>query len=44
MVIIEFPSMEALRAWYDDPEYAPVLAIRQGAAKATLVALGPGSA
>jgi uncharacterized protein (DUF1330 family) len=23
LVIIEFPSMDQLRAWYDSPEYAP---------------------
>lgn len=44
MVIIESPGMEALRARYDDPDYAPVLAIRLGAAKTTLVALVSGSA
>jgi len=44
MVIIEFPDMAALRAWYDDPDYAPVLAIRQASAKTTLVALDKGSA
>ena len=44
MVIIEFPDMAALRAWYDDPDYAPVLAIRLRAAKSTLVALESGTA
>lgn len=44
MVIIEFPDMDALRAWYDDPDYAPVLAIRLGAAKSTLIALDSGTA
>jgi uncharacterized protein (DUF1330 family) len=27
-VIIEFPSMEAARTWYDSPEYAKALPIR----------------
>lgn len=29
MVIIEFPSMDAARSWYDDPEYVPLRALRQ---------------
>ena len=29
MGIIEFPSMEQARAWYQSPEYAPLLAWRQ---------------
>lgn len=44
MVIIEFPDMAALEAWYNSPDYAPVLAIRLAAAKTTLVALDSGSA
>ena len=31
LVIVEFPSMERLRAWYDSPEYAPALALRKRA-------------
>ncbi len=27
-VIIEFPSMEAAKAWYNDPEYKPFLDMR----------------
>ena len=27
--IVEFPTYERLRAWYDSPEYAPLKAIRQ---------------
>ncbi|MBR0650949.1 DUF1330 domain-containing protein [Roseomonas terrae] len=27
-VVIEFPSMEAARAFYDSPEYAPLLKLR----------------
>ena len=29
MVVIEFPSMEQARAWYHDPEYAPLITLRQ---------------
>lgn len=28
-VVLEFPSLEAAQAWYDDPEYAPLIAMRQ---------------
>jgi uncharacterized protein (DUF1330 family) len=29
LVILEFPSMEQARAWYHDPEYAPLIKLRQ---------------
>lgn len=38
-VIIEFPNMDALKAWYNSPEYAPLLALRQPAATDHLVAV-----
>lgn len=44
MVIIEFPDMQRLKAWYDDPDYAPVRDIRLKSATSTLVALEAGSA
>lgn len=28
LVVIAFPSMDALRAFYDSPEYAPLLKLR----------------
>ena len=31
VVIIEFPSMESLNAWYTSPEYQPLIALRQSA-------------
>jgi uncharacterized protein (DUF1330 family) len=37
LVIVEFPSMERLEAWYDSPEYAPALALRQRASVSSLV-------
>jgi len=37
MAIIEFPSHEAARAWYDSPEYAPLRALRQAAGPTGLV-------
>ena len=33
MVIFEFPSMDAIRAFGNSPEYIPVKKIREGAAK-----------
>ncbi len=38
-VILEFPDMEALKAFYFSPEYTTVKAIRQRAATGTLVAI-----
>jgi uncharacterized protein (DUF1330 family) len=37
LVVIEFPNAEALRAWYDSPEYAPLIDLRQRTANARLV-------
>jgi uncharacterized protein (DUF1330 family) len=37
LVILEFPSMERLRAWYDSPEYASMLALRKRSAIANLL-------
>jgi uncharacterized protein (DUF1330 family) len=37
LVVLEFPSMERARAWWDSPEYAPAKAIRQSCADSQLV-------
>jgi len=29
IVVLEFPSMERAKAWYNDPEYAPLIKLRQ---------------
>ena len=29
LVVLEFPSMAHARAWYHDPEYAPLITLRQ---------------
>lgn len=29
LVIIEFPSVDAAKAWHADPEYQPLMALRQ---------------
>lgn len=39
LVVIEFPDMAKLKAWYRSPEYAPLLAMRQPAAIDHLVAV-----
>jgi len=35
--VIEFPSMEQLKAWYDSPEYAPARAIARKALRRRLL-------
>lgn len=39
LVIVAFPDMAALKAWYDSPEYAKAREIRIRSAISTLVAL-----
>lgn len=36
-VVLEFPDMEHFRAWWSSPEYAPLRALRQRAAKGNLI-------
>ena len=36
-VIVEFPSQEAFRAWYDSPEYQEILPLRLDSTKGTLI-------
>lgn len=36
-VIVEFPSMERAREWYQSPEYAPALALRLKASRSRLI-------
>jgi uncharacterized protein (DUF1330 family) len=37
LVVLEFPSMEQARKWYQSPEYAPALALRLKAARSKVV-------
>jgi uncharacterized protein (DUF1330 family) len=37
LVVIEFPSMEAAREFYDSPEYRSIMPFRQAAAEAVFV-------
>jgi uncharacterized protein (DUF1330 family) len=39
LVILEFPDMARLMAFYNSAEYQPVLAIRQRAARSSLLAI-----
>ncbi|MDE2275794.1 MAG: DUF1330 domain-containing protein [Burkholderiales bacterium] len=38
-VLLEFPDLAAVQAFHADPAYAPLIALRQRAARGTLVAL-----
>lgn len=38
-VILEFPDMAHLKAFYGAPEYQELIAIRQGASRGTLLAI-----
>ena len=35
-VVLEFPSMAQLKAWYDSPAYVPLRAIRERSTKSNL--------
>jgi uncharacterized protein (DUF1330 family) len=37
MVVITFPSLERAKQWYNSPEYAPLIAIRQSASEGNLM-------
>lgn len=39
LVIVEFPDMDSLMAWYDSPEYARLKAIREKCASTRIIAL-----
>ena len=38
VVVVEFASMERLQAFYHSPEYAPLIALRQGGSVTNFVA------
>lgn len=40
VVVLEFPSMDQARKWYDSPEYKPLLAMRLKAADAKMIFAG----
>ena len=37
VVVLEFPSFEQARKWYNSPEYAPLIALRQKGARGRLL-------
>jgi uncharacterized protein (DUF1330 family) len=37
VVILEFPTVAQLKAWYDSPEYRPLRAIRERTATSNLI-------
>jgi uncharacterized protein (DUF1330 family) len=37
IVIVEFPSVEQARAWWDSPEYAPAKELRQATARTQMI-------
>jgi uncharacterized protein (DUF1330 family) len=37
LVVLEFPTVERARAWWNSPEYAPAKAVRQSCADTQLV-------
>jgi uncharacterized protein (DUF1330 family) len=37
VVVLEFPSMDQARKWYDSPQYKPLLAMRLKAADSKLI-------
>ena len=37
IVVLEFPSMDAVRKWYRSAEYAPLIKLRQKASRGRLV-------
>lgn len=39
VVVVEFPTLAAAKAWYNDPEYAPLIKMRQGGAALELIAI-----
>ena len=39
VVIIEFPDMATLKAWYHSSEYAKLIALRQGVSRGSLIAV-----
>jgi uncharacterized protein (DUF1330 family) len=37
LVVLEFPSLAQAQKWYDSPEYAPLIKLRQKASKGKLI-------
>ena len=39
LVVLEFPDMKSLRAWYDSPEYTPLKELRERTAESRFLAV-----
>ena len=39
VVVLEFPDMDAARAWYHSPQYVEAIAAREGAATGSFIAV-----
>jgi uncharacterized protein (DUF1330 family) len=39
VVVVEFPTMEALKRWYTSPEYKPLIALRQQHSSGDVIAV-----
>ena len=39
IVVLEFPTMEALKRWYHSPEYKPLIALRQAHTAGDVIAV-----
>jgi uncharacterized protein (DUF1330 family) len=39
VVIVEFPDMAVIRAFYTSPEYQPLIALRRSAARDVIIAV-----
>jgi uncharacterized protein (DUF1330 family) len=39
VVIVAFPSKQAIKDWYNDPGYRPLIAKRPAAARSTMIAV-----
>lgn len=37
IVVLEFPNMEKAKAWHNDPDYAPLIKLRQSGSTSELV-------
>jgi len=37
MIVVEFPSMEQAKAWYEDPDYQKLVRLRQTGSQADFV-------
>ena len=39
VVVVEFPSKQAIKDWYNDPGYRPLIAKRHAAARSVMIAV-----